>query len=74
MAFLFRLNLFDGILKKLRNSRSILIFLILYRTKAGAYNRWGKQILFSFLNQDYAEKNEEDEKNTLNSSYSSSSA
>jgi hypothetical protein len=28
----------------------------------GAYNRWGKQILFSFLNQDYAEKNEEDEK------------
>jgi len=23
-----------------------------------AYNRWGKHILFSFLNLDYAEKNE----------------
>jgi len=28
----------------------------------GAYNRRGKHISFSFLNQDYAEKDEEDEK------------
>jgi len=28
------------------------------RPERGAYNRWGKHILFSFLNLDYAEKDE----------------